>query len=210
MKQLLLILTCVLPLTVSAKFYKGTIYYKTDGKSVDVEIEMPINVLAKNIHVKINGAKRKISSDELNFLRVYLNEGKDTYVMKRGHLVNFKKNNRERKGVKVWSLLDDVRETIAASFAGRAYVVQKIKGEEKIVVVYDPSTQGYYLSKPNDDKLVFIEPSIGRKLKTMIQNTQDYLFPECENFADNIDFKKLKAPNHIENLLDEYDKCLNN
>lgn len=153
MKNILLTLLLLFPLLISAKSYKGTIYYKNDNRAVNLEIQMPIKVDAKKLKVKINGKSESIDASTLSYLDIYLNDGTKKITFKRGKVSHFKKNGeiRKRQNVDVWSMLTDVRENIIVSAAGLMYDVKKKKNEEYILIIFNPISQGFYLSKANSD-----------------------------------------------------------
>lgn len=213
MKNSLLVVLLILPLFLSAKSFKGTVYYKNNPKGVEVEINFPLNVMSKKLKVKVNGQNQTIEADKLSNLVLHLNEGETDITFKRGTVSRYNPDGSVRKSElrNVWSMISDSRENIVASSAGVEYNVKKRKGKENIVVVYDPWTQGYYLSKPDSDILVTIEPMLGEKFENKVGNAKHILFPECENvmelYAEAI--KNAKKRDRVKVIMDTYENCLN-
>ncbi|WP_158960864.1 hypothetical protein [Myroides fluvii] len=212
MKNILLTLLLLFPLLISAKSYKGTIYYKNDNRAVNLEIQMPIKVDAKKLKVKINGKSESIDASTLSYLDIYLNDGTKKITFKRGKVSHFKKNGeiRKRQNVDVWSMLTDVRENIIVSAAGLMYDVKKKKNEEYILIIFNPISQGFYLSKANSDILVNTDPYFDESFESKLGGAKDLLFPECENimelFAEAQ--KSEKKSNRLEVLIKTYENCL--
>lgn len=214
MKNTLVLFILLLPFFLHAKSYKGTIYYKNDNRAVNVEIQLPIAVNAKKLKVVINGQKQKIDANQLAYFDVYLNNGKDKYAFKRGQISHYKKKGGVRKGqnMYVWSMIDDVREHIMSSAAGLQYAVKKRKGKEYILIVFNPWTQGHYLSKPDSDILVATHPLFGESFEMKVANAKDLLFPECENIMEHYATlkKETKQRDHASVVMDAYEACLAN
>ncbi|MBB1138950.1 hypothetical protein [Myroides sp. WP-1] len=214
MKHALLLLLLLLPFLSVARSYKGTIYYKKDNRAVNVEIQMPFEVNAKKLKVKINGKKQKIEAENLSYMDIYLNNGKTKVSFKRGKISHFKKNGeiRKRQNVDVWSMLTDVREHITVSLAGMLYDVKKKKNEEHILVVFHPTVYGYYLSKSNSDILVSTDPAIGESFESKIGGAKELLFPECPDIMERYEIaqKNEKKSNRINVLIETYEACLSN
>ena len=212
MKNIVLTLLLFLPLMLSAKSYKGTIYYKKDNKAVDIEISMPIYVDAKKLKVKINGQKQSIDASMLSYMDIYLNNGGTKITLKRGKISHFKKTGeiRKRQNVDVWSMITDSRENLVVSAAGLLYDVKKKKGEEYILVVYNPISQGYYLSKHDSDILVNTDPYFDESFESKIGGAKSLLFPECENIMELFEDaqKNEKKSNRLQVLINTYEACL--
>lgn len=212
MKNILLTLLLLFPLLISAKSYKGTIYYKKDNRAVNLEIQMPIKVDAKKLKVKINGKSESIDASTLSYLDIYLNDGTKKITFKRGKISHFKKNGeiRKRQNVDVWSMITDVRENIIVSAAGLMYDVKKKKKEEYILIIFNPISQGFYLSKANSDILVNTDPYLDESFESKLGGAKDLLFPECENimelFAEAQ--KNEKKSNRLDVLIKTYENCL--
>lgn len=211
-KPTLLTLFLLLPFFLFAKSYKGTIYYKGDNRAVNLEIEMPFKVNAKQLKVKINGKKEKIDASTLAYMDIYINNGQKKIVFKRGKISHFKKNGeiRKRQNVDVWSMITDVRENIIISAPGLMYDVKKQKGEEYILIIFDPTTQGYYLSKPDSDILVNTDPYFDESFESKIGGAKELLFPECEDIMERFAEaqKKKKKSERLHVLLETYESCL--
>ena len=214
MKNILLTLLLLVPLFLSAKSYKGTIYYKKDNRAVDLEIQMPLKVNAKKVKVKINGQKQSIDASTLSYMDIYINDGTKKITFKRGTISHFKKNGeiRKRQNVDVWSMLTDVRENIIVSAAGLMYDVKKKNKEEFLLVIFNPVTQGYYLSKANSDILVNTDPYLDESFESKIGGAQSLLFPECENIMELFEEaqKKEKKSDRLQVLINTYETCLTN
>jgi len=215
MKKLLLTLLLLLfPLLIAAKSYKGTVYYKNDNRAVQLEIEMPLKVNAKKLKVRINGKKESLDASTLAYMDIYINNGQKKISFKRGKISHFKKNGeiRKRQNVDVWSMITDVRENIIVSAAGLMYDVKKKKGEEYILIIFDPISQGFYLSKQNSDILVNTDPYFDESFESKIGGAKELLFPECENIMDLFAEaqKSEKKSNRLQVLLDTYEACLTN
>lgn len=213
MRNTLLLILLLFSLVCNAKSYKGTIYYKKDNRAVDVEIQMPIAVNAKNLKVTINGQKQKIDANTLAYFSLYLNDGEETVTFKRGKISHYKKNGSVRKAqnINVWSLITDSREHLVSSAAGLQYAIKKRKDKEYVLIVFNPLTQGLYLSKPDSDVLVATQPFIGETFDSKIANAKDLLFPECENLMERFAEAKKEDKNahEITLLMDLYETCLN-
>lgn len=213
MRNSLLILVLLFSFVCNAKSYKGTIYYKKDNKAVDVEIQMPIAVNAKKLKVIINGQKEKIDANTLAYFSLYLNDGEETVTFKRGKISHYKKNGNVRKAqnINVWSLITDRREHLVSSAAGLQYAIKKSKDKEYVLIVFNPWTQGLYLSKPDSDVLVATQPFIGETFESKVGGAKDLLFPECENLMERFaEAKKAdKNAHEITLLMDLYETCLN-
>jgi len=215
MKKLLLtLLLLFFPLLIAAKSYKGTVYYKNDNRAVQLEIEMPLKVNAKKLKVQINGKKESLDASTLAYMDIYINNGQKKISFKRGKISHFKKNGeiRKRQNVDVWSMITDVRENIIVSAAGLMYDVKKKKGEEYILIIFDPISQGFYLSKHNSDILVNTDPYFDESFESKIGGAKELLFPECENIMDLFAEaqKSEKKSNRLQVLLDTYEACLTN
>ncbi|WP_353117567.1 hypothetical protein [Myroides odoratus] len=215
MKKLLLtLLLLFFPLLIAAKSYKGTVYYKNDNRAVQLEIEMPLKVNAKKLKVRINGKKESLDASTLAYMDIYINNGQKKISFKRGKISHFKKNGeiRKRQNVDVWSMITDVRENIIVSAAGLMYDVKKKKGEEYILIIFDPISQGFYLSKQNSDILVNTDPYFDESFESKIGGAKELLFPECENIMDLFAEaqKSEKKSNRLQVLLDTYETCLTN
>jgi len=215
MKKLLLtLLLLFFPLLIAAKSYKGTVYYKNDNRAVQLEIEMPLKVNAKKLKVRINGKKESLDASTLAYMDIYINNGQKKISFKRGKISHFKKNGeiRKRQNVDVWSMITDVRENIIVSAAGLMYDVKKKKGEEYILIIFDPISQGFYLSKQNSDILVNTDPYFDESFESKIGGAKELLFPECENIMDLFAEaqKSEKKSNRLQVLLDTYEACLTN
>ncbi|MGS4347040.1 hypothetical protein ACKUSY_15920 [Myroides odoratus] len=213
MKTTLLTLFLLLPLLIFAKSYKGTIYYKGDNRAVNLEIEMPIKVNAKKLKVKMNGQKQSIDASTLAYMDIYINNGTKKVTFKRGKISHFKKSGeiRKRQNVDVWSMVSEVRDRIIISAAGMMYDVKKKKGEEYILIIFDPITQGLYLSKPDSDILVATDPHFDESFESKVGGAKELLFPECEDIMDRYAEaqKSEKKINRVYVLVDAYEACLN-
>ncbi|MDM1045607.1 hypothetical protein HX004_12580 [Myroides sp. 1354] len=214
MKNILLTLLLLIPLFLSAKSYKGTIYYKKDNRAVNLEIQMPLKVNAKKLKVKINGKSESIDASTLSYMDIYINDGTKKITFKRGKISHFKKNGeiRKRQNVDVWSMITDVRENIIVSAAGLMYDVKKKKKEEYILIIFDPISQGFYLSKANSDILVNTDPYLDESFESKLGGAKSLLFPECENIMELFEEaqKNEKKSNRLEVLIKTYENCLTN
>ncbi|MCS4239757.1 hypothetical protein M2306_001860 [Myroides gitamensis] len=214
MKNFLLTFLLLFPLLISAKSYKGTVYYKNDNRAVHLEIEMPLKVNAKKLKVRIDGQKQSLDASTLAYMDIYINDGQKKISFRRGKVSHFKKNGeiRKRQNVDVWSMITDVNENIIVSAAGLMYDVKKKKGEEYILIIFDPLSQGFYLSKHNSDILVNTDPYLDESFESKIGGAKELLFPECENIMELYAEaqKSEKKSNRLHVLLETYKTCLTN
>lgn len=210
MKKYLLIFTFLLPLFVFAKFFKGQIIYN-DGSMSAVEVYLPIVAQKQKLTIRENNIRKVIDISEIKYLLVILNNNKE-YLFKRGKLVNI--NNRKelkvRKNSNVLSLVNQMDDGIIISEEALNYSVKKVRGEETLIATYYGALVGLMLSKPDDEKL-FTFYNSRSALKNIVDVTNDYLFYDCLNFAESINYKELdRKKSYIHQIVEIYNNCNKN
>lgn len=212
MKKFILSLFFLLPLCLFANFYDGKVVYK-NGEIANVQIEFPVKTTSKKLVIKVNGKKTDLNADDISFFIVYLNDGKDSFVFKRGRDSRFDKEGnlitRDKSGL--WTLLIKVYDDIIVSETAQKYGVKKVKNVDQLIAVFDKNSAGYYgylLTKPDED-LVFYFMNINKNLLVKsIERSQNHLFSKCPNFSKNIDYKKLEKGDFVMEIARLYDECV--
>jgi|SRR5690554_786534 len=216
MKKILLLFIFLMPLALFAKFYDGKVIYKS-GETVDLQINFPLKTTSKKLSVLMNGKKQKLDADKIAYIVVFLNNGKNNFVFKRGKDSRFDKegNISTKKKTGIWTLIIKAYDHIIISETAQSYIVKKSKTKDKaetMIAVFDAQSTsrfGTLLSKPDDDLVFFFLDVRKNFLKKSIERSQDYLFSKCANFAETIDYDSLESGNFIHEIAEIYNKCTN-
>jgi hypothetical protein len=212
MKKFIFLLFLVLPLCLFAKFYDGKVIYK-NGETANVQIEFPVKTTSKQLVIKIDDKKTVLNADDVSFFSVFLNNGNDTFVFKRGKDSKFDKEGNliTKKKAGLWTLLIKVYDDIIVSETAHKYDIKKEKNVDKLIAFFDKNGAGYYgylLTKPDED-FVFYFMNINKSvLVKSIERSQKHLFSKCPNFSENIDYKKLEKGDFVMEIAKLYDECV--
>lgn len=211
MKKLILFLLFVMPLSLFAKFYDGTVMYK-NGKTVDLQISFPLAPTAKKLNVKINGKTQKIVADELAYFTVTIDNGNSTFLFRRVQIADIDKNGnlkKLKKGYRNWAIVEKTYKNTIIYDLGINYGVKKVKGTEKMIRVYQ-AVDANLIGKIDEDIAFVMFDTNKRALRVGLKRAEKYLFDKCPDFTEKINVKEMDRRNVVYQIAEFYDECVEN